>query len=397
MNRSTIEDIVLNVKKPVVFHNLEIPWECFKHTFEEWLSWLYDACPSLAFDSGTLQNGTRPQWERTRTKVQMTAKDFYRDASAHQGHFNDNWASYSYRSIRELPPECRAGVDFGVLGFPDVAEDVSFWIGSKGAHTACHYDTYGCNIVVQVFGRKSWLLFPPEAKLHRSRVPYEESSVYCEENFYSPASYSTVIALENDAYYVVLEPGMVLVIPPKWWHYVETLECSLNFNTWLPLESDTEEHISECLTRLIVKDYSKHLPASSLRHVFNPNELTSLDVPSSSELQNTLRYLLEQQSSNKRQHLAKAGHPTNYLSQNVLDGLLETWVDFVTTVDKLENHEFFHMMKTNGRRFDPDLNRSSDEEETNAAAEHAINLSCHPDLIRLTRESLVGENKINFE
>ena len=34
--------------------------------------------------------------------------------------------------------------------------------------------------VMQVFGSKEWLLFPPEAahKLRPSRVPYEESSVY---------------------------------------------------------------------------------------------------------------------------------------------------------------------------------------------------------------------------
>ncbi|XP_053690269.1 HSPB1-associated protein 1 [Sabethes cyaneus] len=392
MENSTIQDIVLNVKKPVVFRNLEIPWKCFNQSFNEWLGHLHDAHPVLPFECAPLQNGTRPQWERTRTKVEMTTKDFCRNATAHQGHFKDGWASYSYRTVQELPEQCRDGINFGMFGFPEIGEDVSFWLSSSGANTPCHYDTYGCNVVVQVYGRKSWLLFPPGAKLRCSRVPYEESSVYCEENFYSPSTYSSVIAVENDAYHVILEPGMVLIVPPKWWHYVETLDCSLNFNTWLSLETDIDEHISECLTRLIVQDYSKHLPFSSRRHVFNPNELTGLEVPSSSELQSTLQYLLNHQSSNKRQRLKTGGYPSDYLCQTELDRLLEKWRDFVVPVDKLSNHDFFHIMKTNSRRFVPSCDRSSDEDEENAIAAHAINLSCHPGLIQLAKVSLVEQN-----
>lgn len=29
----------------------------------------------------------------------------------------------------------------------------TIWIGSKGAHTDCHWDTYGYNLVAQVHGR----------------------------------------------------------------------------------------------------------------------------------------------------------------------------------------------------------------------------------------------------
>lgn len=43
--------------------------------------------------------------------------------------------------------------------------------------------------------------------------------------------------VENEVFHVDLEPGMVLIVPPKWWHYVETMEFSLNFNTWIQLVS----------------------------------------------------------------------------------------------------------------------------------------------------------------
>ncbi|XP_058811984.1 HSPB1-associated protein 1 [Topomyia yanbarensis] len=391
METSAIKDVILNTRKPVVLKNLDIPWNCFQQTLNDWLSCLDDSNASKSgfrFDCGSLRNGFRPQWERSRGTVNMSMINFYRDASTKHGHFKDNWASYSYRCIQELPKECRAGIDYGMFGFSDIGEDVSFWIGSEGAHTPCHYDTYGCNIVVQTHGRKSWLLFPPEAKLQRTRVPYEESSVYCEENFYSPAAYSSLIGVENDSYHVILEPGMVLVVPPKWWHYVETLECSVNFNTWIQLEIDTEEHISECLTRLIVQDYSKNLSAETLRHVFNPNELTKIDLPTSSDLQTTLQYLLDKQEYNKRQRQERSRYSSNYLSQNELEQLLSNNTNYIASVKKLDNHEFFCLMKTNSHRYDTSFNRSSDDEEENVQAENAINRACHPDQIQLMKNSL---------
>lgn len=37
------------------------------------------------------------------------------------------------------------------LGFANkTRHDSAMWIGTAGAHTLCHYDTYGYNIVIQV-------------------------------------------------------------------------------------------------------------------------------------------------------------------------------------------------------------------------------------------------------
>lgn len=36
---------------------------------------------------------------------------------------------------------------------------------------------------------------------------------------------------------VTLEPGDVLFVPKKWWHYVESLETSISINTWIELVS----------------------------------------------------------------------------------------------------------------------------------------------------------------
>lgn len=197
MEPAAIRDLVLNVREPVVLRNVEIPWFCIDQPLSEWLTSLDDSNQSedgtFLLDCGPRRNGRRPQWERNRGKIQKKMTEFYEEATGDKDYLRENWASYSYRYVSELPEPCRRGVSFERFGFPDVGEDLAFWIGSTGAHTPCHYDTYGCNIVVQVHGRKRWLLFPPEAKLKATRIPYEESSVYCEENFYSPEAYSRVI------------------------------------------------------------------------------------------------------------------------------------------------------------------------------------------------------------
>ncbi|XP_055587491.1 HSPB1-associated protein 1 isoform X2 [Uranotaenia lowii] len=379
MDPSVLKDIILNVKQPLVLANLKIPWCCFRDekSFEEWLQPMDCQKPAgFHFDSGSLRHGSLPQWERNRNKVMMSMTHFLRNASTRTGHFENNWASYSYRYIEELPAACRKNVDFSSFGFPEVSEDISFWLGSTGAHTPCHYDTYGCNIVVQVHGRKSWLLFPPEAPLTKMRVPYEESSVYCEENFYSPPGYSQF-----------LEPGMALVVPPKWWHYVENLECSLNFNTWIPLVSDIDERLSECLTRIIVHSYISEKDDKILKHVYNPNELPVSAELSTANLNLTLEYLLNQRACNKRQHKDHQ-YNTNYLTQPDLDGLIASHSSYIKPVRRLKNYEFFHLIKQNQQRFDEHFEELDPDEEEKSRITKVINQCCHPEVIDLVKQYL---------
>lgn len=41
--------------------------------------------------------------------------------------------------------------EFGLTEY--TAENSTIWIGNKGAHTPCHVDTYGCNLIAQIYGR----------------------------------------------------------------------------------------------------------------------------------------------------------------------------------------------------------------------------------------------------
>lgn len=102
------------------------------------------------------------------------------------------WVYADYKYMAQLcgdQPELIEAIDWSVMGFVGRGgADSTLWVGSEESYTPCHYDTYGCNLVGQLWGRKKWTLFPPTDSpyLYPSRIPYEESSVFSEVNVESP-------------------------------------------------------------------------------------------------------------------------------------------------------------------------------------------------------------------
>uniref|UniRef100_A0A2M4CVZ6 JmjC domain-containing protein n=1 Tax=Anopheles darlingi TaxID=43151 RepID=A0A2M4CVZ6_ANODA len=389
MEPSKLKDIILNVKHPCVVKSATLlPWPCFQQSFAKWCEAFDNARPKLVpFEGCSTKNGVNPQWEHRRTQKMMLMSDIRKPNK------EGRWDSFSYRNIAELPTECRKDISFAWCGFPEIDEDITFWIGSTFAHTPCHYDTYGCNIVVQVYGRKSWILLPPEAKLKPVRVPFEESSVYCSQNFYSPPSYRDFVEVENEVYHVVLEPGMTLIVPPRWWHFVECLEPSLNFNTWLPLSHDLETLISECITKILILETCKDLPAEVRALALNPNEESVITDDALKQTYDILQYLQNKKQNGKRQESDIRRYNSDYLSSDALNALLEECSEFVIPVSALESYNFFKLMKQNSLRFDNEadyritdgmLNKCQIEQLEDLRRQ--INCCCSPSIVQLVKD-----------
>ena len=101
------------------------------------------------------------------------------------------WIYASYKYMSQLCPqsELLTAVDWGVFGFTGRGgKESTIWIGSEGAFTPCHYDTYGCNLVAQLWGKKQWTLVSPTDSqgMYPTRIPYEESSVFSQVNLNCP-------------------------------------------------------------------------------------------------------------------------------------------------------------------------------------------------------------------
>ncbi|KAL3836744.1 hypothetical protein ACJMK2_022161 [Sinanodonta woodiana] len=134
--------------------------------------------------------------------------------------------------------------------------DSTIWIGSSGAYTPMHYDTYGFNLVAQIYGRKRWFLFPPHQTpyLYATRIPYEESSVFSQVNIMDPDLKRHPKFKLTSPYVVTLEPGQVLYVPRHWWHFVECIDSAISINTWVPMPEDKGEHVKEAVARLLACD-----------------------------------------------------------------------------------------------------------------------------------------------
>lgn len=167
-------------------------------------------------------------------------------------------------------------MDWKPLGFEGRSgKDSTFWIGSSGAYTPCHFDTYGSNLVAQICGRKQWILFPPEDSycLYPTRVPYEESSVFSSVNILSPDLKAHPLFKRCNPYIVTLEPGDVLFVPKQWWHFVQSLDASVSINSWieLPKDSDVSTRLDEAIVRVLMTSL---IPTYELPYEtwINPNE-----------------------------------------------------------------------------------------------------------------------------
>lgn len=300
------QEVRLAISSMTVPHkikNINLNWKILNMSKDEWFKAMDAGLGNkqVTFTTGNHRHADSPYWERIRGKQSMSIGEFREKTKT--DYFDNRWASYSYKDISQWPEDLRSSIDFTQLGYAG-AKDVLFWLGTRGANTPCHYDTYGFNIVVQVFGSKSWLLFPPNSPLTPTRVPFEESSIYCKQNFYSPEdgkqfegmwekaplydylvtrlnlsfSFLSDVGKKCDVYEVILTAGDVLVVPANWWHYVENLELSLTVNTWIPMEKhDAYARLEECFVRTQIEKITESDDCNDVdglrKYIFNPNEV----------------------------------------------------------------------------------------------------------------------------
>lgn len=221
-------------------------------------------------------------WETETPMVKATFRDFADWESGHSPAAFDgykrseNWCYVDYKDMFDLfPNEILKVINWSVLGLDRDGFDSTFWMGTAGAYTPCHYDTYGFNLVAQVFGRKRWILFPPTDSLflEPSRIPYEESSVFSRLDILSCPTELT----NTRPHIVILEPGDVLYVPSLWWHSVQCLDTAITINTWVPIPGDSKQRVFEAVTRYM-------LGKLQLKDVFlNPSE-TSLESEDSLDM-----------------------------------------------------------------------------------------------------------------
>lgn len=278
LNEETVRTIIVNYNIPLVFRGFVKNWPLSQWSVEKWSSVFGEKeIPFRCLKRDFLSD--EPCWERRCSIKNMTFKKFLETSTT-----SDEWMYFDYKYIYQWftgEDELYKDISWEQFGYPDKgATDATLWIGSSGAHTPAHQDTYGVNIVTQLYGKKRWILFPPEAGgLKPTRVPYEESSVYSELNFYCPIHLDVFTGLTGGRM-VELSAGDALLVPRGWWHYVQNTDpLNISLNIWLPHEKDGSTRVSEALIKIFVAQICKDLPQETAKLIVNPNEDDIADTP----------------------------------------------------------------------------------------------------------------------
>eukprot|EP01114_Cavostelium_apophysatum_P022287 TRINITY_DN8011_c0_g1_i1.p1 TRINITY_DN8011_c0_g1~~TRINITY_DN8011_c0_g1_i1.p1 ORF type:complete len:442 (+),score=113.57 TRINITY_DN8011_c0_g1_i1:191-1516(+) len=109
-------------------------------------------------------------------------------------------------------------------------QNMNFWLGGKGTIADTHYDAYE-NFNVQIYGRKRWIIFPPDAPLYPfpfMHPSHAQSQVVIDE----PDLEAFPQLKQAKGLEVIMNPGDVLYLPPLWYHHVEALDDSISVNCW---------------------------------------------------------------------------------------------------------------------------------------------------------------------
>lgn len=356
LNPQTIRRAVLNeVNEPIVFRGyLKGKWKCIDWEAKDWGKVLGD--DDLVFRVGArVKEGDHlksPQWETECMKGSMRYCEFLEwtkgqrtctSQCGSQVNSGTHWAYFDYFYMKDLeqPEHLLGAIDWGTFGFTDRGlNDSTLWIGSTGANTPCHIDTYGCNLVAQVMGKKRWVLFPKSQSeyLSPTRVPYEESSIYSEVGFPRPDASSHPRLISTTPHVITLEAGDVLFVPNQWWHSVENLEFAVSVNTWIELPSDDEERVKEAIVMHQIGSLCQGIESVDLiTSAFNPN-MMNVATMASADLLNLLAHKVFQSTDPKGESKESEGVHTG-----IFDWTNEEWCRSykIAKAEKLSFEEYY--------------------------------------------------------
>ncbi|CAK9291171.1 unnamed protein product [Gordionus sp. m RMFG-2023] len=188
------------------------------------------------------------------------------------------YIAYKYMNfLFKDKPQFLEAVDWTPFGFMNRnGEQSTFWMGTQGSYTPCHYDSYGYNLIAQIHGQKLWIMFPPRdtINLYPTRIPYEESSIFSNINPLFPNLIKYPNFKKCKPYACILSPGQVLYLPHHWWHMVLSIsECpTISINTWIEMPEDKIERINEAQARIIISSLMLQLDPTGKFWINSPDD-----------------------------------------------------------------------------------------------------------------------------
>lgn len=211
----------LNTKTPVVLKGHANEWVAKKR-------WNLDFFQEMESDkSVTVEKGNIFQ----KDDAEFLSNSFKKYIKSISDETKDK-AYLSLFSIFNIFPELKNDVDFSIFTQYCKENFAYGWIGPKNTVTGLHWDSVN-NMLAQIKGTKSVLIASP--KYNKQMYPsktYDRAAGVSEVNIdeFNELKYPKFKEVQFS--HVILEPGDVLYIPGKWWHYVKSLETSISVNNF---------------------------------------------------------------------------------------------------------------------------------------------------------------------
>ncbi|XP_076234225.1 HSPB1 associated protein 1 isoform X2 [Calliopsis andreniformis] len=324
----------------------------------------------------------------------MTLSEFIKSVKGNED--DRKWYYFDYKYMHEWfknKPEIIDSVNWQRFGFDKVGSDSTLWIGSKGAHTNCHQDSYGCNLVAQIHGRKEWLLLPPSSThfLQPTRVPYEESTVYSKHNLFCPTKESemNILKVQDQSKLITLEPGDVLLVPAGWWHYVESLDITISVNVWLPVITDSVSRVKEAVVKLIAATIGKNVCSVSEEAQCTLSYCMMLLSAALEECKNM--EIVESPCKKLKSSMWTAENLAAEYSSHVklLHGLTLAELEaFLKLKRERFSEDNIEQLKNNS--FETDIDIQNTFSSNQQLSENIVNALCHPDVVNKVTDLLLS-------
>ncbi|XP_027719001.1 bifunctional peptidase and arginyl-hydroxylase JMJD5 isoform X1 [Vombatus ursinus] len=212
-------------QKPVILEGIANHWPCMKKWSLDYIQEIA-GCRTVPVELGSKY--TDEEWSQSL----MTVNEFI---SKYIVNKQNDIGYLAQHQLFDQIPELKQDIcipDYCCLGNGE-EEDITInaWFGPAGTISPLHQDPQQ-NFLAQVLGRKYIQLYSPEESEflypHETQLLHNTSQVDVENpnliKFpkFTKASYQSCI----------LNPGQILFIPVKYWHYVRALDISFSVSFW---------------------------------------------------------------------------------------------------------------------------------------------------------------------
>lgn len=224
LDSNTFRKKYINRKLPVLIKGLANEWGATKKWNLDFLLDLEDDKDILLLSDNFIQNDNRYKKASFKEYLQKL-----KDAEVHNNATKDYLTTMD---IFKYFPHLTSDIDFSLFERETHVNEVTAWIGPKGTISGFHADTAN-NMYAQIKGKKMFII--SSNRFNKNMYPsdkhiFEATASQVDINNFDTEKFPEFKDIEFIK--AILEPGDVLYLPQKWWHYVQSLDTSISISNF---------------------------------------------------------------------------------------------------------------------------------------------------------------------